>query len=81
MVGQRSSKSPVRVRFLTSPQQNTLIMELVLLYSLPGLISFLLMNECYKRGIVDGAFAALPCIIPVVNIIMIFVYIKKLMND
>ncbi|MBQ5475183.1 MAG: hypothetical protein IIT65_10920 [Lachnospiraceae bacterium] len=56
-------------------------MELVLLYSLPGLISFLLMNECYKRGIVDGAFAALPCIIPVVNIIMIFVYIKKLMND
>lgn len=55
-------------------------MELVLLYSLPGLISFILMNECYKRGIVDGAFAALPCLIPVVNIIMIFYYIRELMK-
>lgn len=39
------------------------------------------MNACYKKGIVDGAFAALPCIIPVVNIIMIFVYIKMLRDD
>lgn len=56
-------------------------MEVILLYSLPMIISFFLMNECYKKGIVDGAFAALPCIIPVINIIMIFVYIKKLKND
>ena len=45
------------------------------------LVSFFLMNECYKKGDVDGAFAALPCLIPVINIIMIFVYIKKLKND
>lgn len=55
-------------------------MEIVLLYSLPMLIFFFLMNECYKKGIVDGAFAALPCLIPVVNIIMIFYYIKELMK-
>ena len=81
MVGQRSSKPPVRVRFLTSPPLNFLIMELILLYSLPMLVSFFLMNECYKKGLVDGAFAALPCLIPVINIIMIFVYIKMLRND
>ena len=63
------------------PATKILIMEVILLYSLPMLISFFLMNECYKKGIVDGAFAALPCIIPVINIIMIFVYIKKLKND
>ena len=80
MVGQRSSKSPVRVRFLTNPPLNFKIMEIVLLYSLPMLISFFLMNECYKKGIVDGAFAALPCLIPVENIIMIFYYIKELMK-
>ena len=55
-------------------------MEFILIYSLPMLVSFLLMNECYKRGIVDGAFAALPCLIPVINIIMIFYYIKELMK-
>ena len=56
-------------------------MELTLLYSLPMLVSFFLMNECYKKGLVDGAFAALPCLIPVINIIMIFVYILMLRND
>ena len=56
-------------------------MELIWLYSLPALVSFLLMNQCYKRDLVDGGFAALPCIIPVVNIIMIFVYIGKLINE
>lgn len=80
MVGQRSSKSPVRVRFLTNPPLNFKTMELILFYSLPMLISFFLMNECYKKGIVDGAFAVLPCLIPVINIIMIFYYIKQLMN-
>ena len=56
-------------------------MELILLYSFPMLVSFFLMNECYKKGLVDGAFAALPCLIPVINIIMIFVYIKMLRDD
>ena len=55
-------------------------MEFIWLYSLPMLVSFLLMNQCYKRGLVDGGFAALPCIIPAVNIVMIFVYIGNLMK-
>lgn len=55
-------------------------MELILFSSLPMLISFFLMSKCYNKGIVDGAFAALPCLIPVINIIMIFYYIKQLMN-
>ena len=56
-------------------------MEYVILYSIPGIISFFLMSSCYNKGIVDGPFAALPCLIPVINIIMIFVYIKWLIND
>lgn len=55
-------------------------MELIWFYSLPCIVSFLLMNQCYKRGLVDGGFAALPCIIPLVNSIMIIVFLGKLLK-
>lgn len=56
-------------------------MEIIYFYTIPSIISFLLMNACYEKGIVDGAFSAIFCFIPIVNIIMIFYYIKQLIND
>lgn len=53
-------------------------MEFILLYCLPMLVSFFLMSACHNRGLSDSPFAGLPCIIPIINIIMIFIYIKKL---
>lgn len=57
-------------------------MEYVLSYSLPMLISFLLMNKCYKHKKLNyPTFAALGCLIPVVNWVLIFYYIYLLLWD
>lgn len=57
-------------------------MELIFLYTLPMLISFFLMNECYKRRFFNHPhLAALGCIIPGVNWICLIIYMCKLYDN
>lgn len=61
--------------------QRMATMETIFIYSIPTIIAFLLMNECYKRGyLIYPHIAALCCIIPVINWICIIIYILKLWN-
>lgn len=56
-------------------------MELVVFYSIPLVLSFLLMNVCYKRNILSNEqFCAFMCLIPVINWICIIVYICLLIE-
>lgn len=56
-------------------------MEIIFLYTLPMLISFGLMNQCYKQDkFSDPSLTAILCLIPIVNWICVIVYINKLWN-
>lgn len=56
-------------------------MEFVYFYSVPTLVSFILMNQCYKRGLLyNPMLAAFTCIIPFVNWIGLIYFIITLKN-
>lgn len=56
-------------------------MELVILYSVPLVLSFLFMNACYKRNLLNyEQFGALLCLVPVINWICLIVYIYLLIE-
>lgn len=57
-------------------------MEFIFIYSIPCIISFLLMNQCYKKNLLDYlTLSALSCIIPIINIIVIIRFVIILKND
>lgn len=54
-------------------------MEFIFIYSVPALISFILMNQCYKKGLLTyPMLSAMSCIIPFVNWISLIYFIKLL---
>ena len=56
-------------------------MEFIFIYSIPCIISFLLMNQCYKKKLLDyPILSALSCIIPFVNWIGLICFMCKLIN-
>lgn len=56
-------------------------MEFIYIYSIPAIISFLLMNKCYKKGLLYyPTVSALICIIPFVNWIGLIYFIITLKN-